>query len=159
MRRNRPAHSSPVNLRPATAAERARAFRLMRDNMQPYLEQEGIAWDQQWTERNYSAKDNYSIFTRDQWRGFLSIESSPGTIFIHTLQLAPESQGRIFGIAVFDWLLERAAALGATTLDCRAFRSSPALKLYHKLGFRVVAEDGVLVDLRLNLAARPSSGS
>ena len=79
-------------------------------------------------------------------------------LFIHTLQLAPESQGRIFGIAVFDWLLDRAAERGTDTLACRAFRRSPALKLYHKLGFRIVTEDGVLVGLRLNLAARPSSG-
>jgi hypothetical protein len=53
---------------------------------------------------------------------------------------------------VFNWLLERATAQGATTLECRAFRRSPALKLYQKLGFRIIAEDGALVDLRLDLS-------
>lgn len=150
-RRNSPGYSSPILLRPATSAELARAFQLIRENMQPYLDQAGVAWDQRWMEQNYSAKDNYSVFMRDQWRGFLSIELSSDKLFIHTLQLVPESQGRIFGIAVFEWLLEQAAGRGVTTLACRAFRSSPALSLYEKLGFRIIAEDGMLVNLSLNL--------
>ncbi|MCB1701622.1 MAG: hypothetical protein H6985_04305 [Pseudomonadales bacterium] len=145
------ASPSAVELRPATSDELVRAFRLMQSNMRESMTEANMEWDQDWTERNYRSKSNYSIFLQSDWKGFLSIEYIRSVLYIHTLQLTAQSQGRIFGASVFDWLLGQASANGATSIECKAFRSSPVLRLYQKLGFRIVGEDKALVSLALAL--------
>jgi len=135
----------------ARAEERdlARAYRLMRHNMERYHHLHDLPWDQAWLEDEYGDKDNFSLLRGGVWIGFLSLEWREDCLFINTLQLVPELQGNIFGLKVFNWLLQQARDRQRPCLRCRSFRTNPALQLYRRLGFVQVAEQGVLVELEL----------
>ena len=139
-----------IKILPIDESEYDAAFELMRENMEIYHEAHKIPWDQDWVNSNYRNKENYSVFRRCEWIGFLSIEWLVDAAFIHTLQLAKSVQGGIFGIRVFEWILAQAEEREIFNIACKSFRDNPALELYRKLGFEVAAEEGVLLELHLS---------
>jgi ribosomal protein S18 acetylase RimI-like enzyme len=136
-----------VNIRPVLALEYPAFYALMRENMQRYHERYDIAWDQQWTESNYRDKHNYAICRRTEAVGFLSLEWQPGQLYIHTLQLSPDVQGRFYGARVFAWLKTLATERGVATIVCKSFKDNPALAMYRKMGLEIVETQGILVQL------------
>ena len=128
----------------------------MRNNMSAALEGRGIPWDDDWNRKHYSSLENYSIFRRDQWIGFVSIEDDQDALFVHTLQLSPDHQGNIYGIKLFYWLCARARESDKRLIRCRAIDGSPVVELYCRLGFSVEAVKGVLVSLAFSVDDRES---
>jgi hypothetical protein len=129
---------------------------LMRANMSATLEGRGIPWDDDWNRKHYSSLDNYSVFLRDKWIGFISIEEMQDALFVHTLQLSPEYQGNIYGIKLFQWLCARALEGDKKFIRCRAIEGSSVVELYSRLGFAVEGVSGALVSLALSLYERKS---
>ncbi len=140
-----------LKLAVANSSEFDKGLILMRTNMLVTLEGKGIPWDDDWNRKHYSLLDNYSVFLRDHWKGFISIEDMQDALFVHTLQLSPEYQGNIYGIKLFQWLRARALCSDKNFIRCRAVEGSSVVELYSRLGFAVEGTSGVLVSLALSL--------
>jgi hypothetical protein len=78
-------------VRQATQQELERGYKLMRRNMSQYLDRHGLQWDEDWIRSICQDKDNYTLLSRNQWIGFLSLEA----------------QGRIYGVAALEWIKEK----------------------------------------------------
>jgi GNAT superfamily N-acetyltransferase len=137
-----------IEVIPIEGPEYDLAFRLMRENMWVYHQRHDLPWNQGWIEENYLTNDNYSIFGSGRWRGFLSLEWRDRELFIHTLQLSPEAQGSVYAYRVYQWLLRETESRGKTQIHCRTFTGSPMIRLYERLGFTAVGEEGILVTLQ-----------
>ncbi|MEP5570076.1 MAG: hypothetical protein ABJN62_19705 [Halioglobus sp.] len=124
---------------------------LMRTNMSATLEAVGVPWDDEWNRTHYLSLDNYSIFLKGQWIGFISVEEVQDGLFVHTLQLAPEHQGNIYGLKIFQWLCARVFECDKNFIRCRAIKGSSVVEQYFRLGFVVESTSGVLVSLALAL--------
>ena len=127
------------------------ALLLMRFNMAATLEKKGIAWDDDWNRKHYDSLDNYSIFLRDQWIGFISMEVMQDALYVHTIQLCPQYQGNIYGMKLFRLLCARALESDRNLIRCSAIDGSSVVQQYIRLGFVVESTHGVLVNLVLSL--------
>lgn len=124
---------------------------LMRTNMSATLRERGIPWNDEWNRKHYASLDNYSVFLRDEWIGFISMEDMQDALFVHSLQLSPEYQGNIYGIKLFQWLCARALKSDKNFIRCRAIEGSSVVEQYSRLGFEVEGVRGILVSLALSL--------
>ena len=140
-----------LELKTTTSGEFEDALALMKKNMGPELKSRGIVWDDAWNRSHYIDNDNYSIFSREDWIGFLSLEHKQDCLFIHTLQLIPEAQGKNFGYRVYEWIRAEAGSSGKSRIGCRALASSPVVASYLRLGFELVKTENVLCEMRLEL--------
>lgn len=140
-----------IKLRPTEQDEYAPAFRLMRENMDSYHRIHGIPWDQSWIEENYAGKDNYSVFSRNLWVGFISLQWGCSDVFVHTLQLSKSAQGSVYGYRVYNWLLQQAEVRCVKTIRCKTFVNSPLENLYQKLGFSIVTTEKCLITLEKHI--------
>ena len=137
----------------ASRAEFWRGMEVMRLNMQPLYAAHNLAWKQDSIERHFASMENYSIRNGDAWRGFVSLEWQPGSLFIHTFQLLPRFQGGPIGARAFRALERLCLEHGVGEMRWRAFRDSAAATLYEKLGPRATPENDHLV----NFVHRPGS--
>jgi ribosomal protein S18 acetylase RimI-like enzyme len=64
------------------------------------------------------------------------------------IQIAPELQGRGIGEALIRELIAEARAAGAS-LHLHVLHANPARRLYERLGFRIVGEEGNGFSMRL----------
>jgi len=131
------------------AEELPGAYALIKLNMHRYHEILGIPWRDVWVEDNYKDKENYKITLRGAWKGFLSVEYRPASVFVHTLQIVAQHQGGIYGVAALDWVKAQARERSLPTVECKTFRINPAVALYQKLGFKITAEDAKLYTMAL----------
>ena len=138
-------------IQPCSAGEFTSALALMKENMEPQLESCGLNWDDEWHRRNYIAKDNYSISNSNDWIGFLSMEILQDCLFINTLQLTSNAQRNIFGYRVYEWIRAKALSVDCSKLGCKAFKDSPVVSLYGKLGFEIVESEGFFCVMRLEI--------
>jgi ribosomal protein S18 acetylase RimI-like enzyme len=80
--------------------------------------------------------------------GVLRVEERGPDLYVAVIEIAPEAQGRGLGTAVLRSVLARAdaerRAVGLRVLAVNA----GARRLYERLGFRVVADDGEKVEMR-----------
>ncbi len=106
-----------------------------------------MPWNQDWVDRNYRQNENYSILRATNWIGFLTLEWRESDLFIHTLQLAKQAQGSVYGVRVYEWILEKMDVRGKDTIMCKAFRGSSVLRLYQRMGFSEVAHKDFFVTL------------
>lgn len=140
-----------LTIQATRTAQYPQIFSIMRANMERYHQQYAIAWDQDWMDANYRNKENYSLLLRNDLVGFVSIESRPDELYIHTLQLTAALQGRVYGYQIYQWLLSLAEQRAASAISCKSFRDNPAIELYQRVGFDVLATEGFLVSLSLAL--------
>lgn len=83
--------------------------------------------------------------------GRLYFEERPQAIHFIDLSLLPAARGRGVGGALIADVIAFAAATGRA-VTMRVERTNPALRLYHRLGFAVVDDEGA--NLLLELKAR-----
>ena len=140
-----------LQIQPLTPDEFDSALDLMQENMAPLLSGHGIAWDRSWHRRNYEGRQNHSIRNKGTWIGFVSLEFQNPRLFVHTLQLIPNAQGNIYGSLVFQWLKEQSSTRGLKSLACKTITGSPLVDLYQRLGFKVVEQNGILIEFCLDL--------
>ena len=139
-------------IQPTSADEFAIALSLMKENMEPVLLNNGLSWDDEWNYNNYINEDNYSIFNKGDWIGFLSLELREDCLFVNTLQLTKDSQGSTFGYRVYEWVRAKADSTSSRHIGCKAFSSSSAASLYERIGFKIVKTEGSFCEMRLDLA-------
>ncbi len=138
-----------IKVIPASDTEYDLAFATMRENMIAYHEKYELPWNQDWLDRNFRHKENYSVFSSTGWIGFLSLEWRNSDLFIHTLQLTRRAQGSVYGARVYEWMVEQMKLKGIEKITCKTFRGSSMLGLYKRMGFSEVAQEKYLVTLEM----------
>lgn len=141
-----------LSIERATPEEFIEALSLMKWN-ETQAAIPGMSWDQEWAQRNYQDKDNYSIFRAGDWIGFLSIEVLSDALFVHTLQLTPEAQGNIWGYRVYEWILSKAVSIDVNRIECNVLKNSKVSALYLRLGFELVKTDKYLSRMQFTLTS------
>jgi ribosomal protein S18 acetylase RimI-like enzyme len=139
--------------KPTLDSEYDEIFQLMKTNMYEIQNEIGIEWNQRELENNYRDKTNYSVYRRDEFVGFVSLEFFQKYLFIHTLQIVPQYQNRRIGYRVFKFIIELAKEKKAKLLRCSVFENNTAIKMYLALGFREIDRINRVIQMELNLAS------
>ena len=141
-----------VMIRCMTESDAENIFSIMKQNMQRYYDARGDNWNEANIQRFFLGMNNALVEHEGKICAFTFYESTPEGAHIHTLQVVPEHQNRIFGAKLFRWYLSLAEKNGYSELTCSVFDSNPALLMYLKVGFEEVQRDNGIVRLSLSLS-------
>lgn len=154
-----------VTLRPANTDDEAFLFRLYCSTR----EEEMAAWGWNPTQReaflhlqfraqqqHYQTLDvpaEQSIVCRDdQPIGWIATIRDQQTVWLAEIALLPEQRNSGIGTALIQDMLTDAARTGSV-VRLHVLRVNPAIRLYQRLGFHLVADDG----LRMQMEWRPGA--
>ncbi len=129
------------SLQPASTEDRDFLFELNRTTMKAYVDATW-GWDEDeqvaYFDRHFDPARFQIVHAQNDAIGVLAIEESPDEIYLATIQLLPQWQGRGIGSAIVRSILERGAIAGKP-VTLRVLHSNPrATRLYELLGFKTV---------------------
>ena len=127
------------------------AHDLARDNMAETFAAAGIAWDPTLIPATWKSTDNYRLCDNDERIGMMRLRRDADALYVSDLQIQRSHQNRRAGTCALRFAAWLAGEAGLSRLRLRVFRNSPALALYRREGFEVVADEGakLLMDKRL----------
>ncbi|MBN1640361.1 MAG: GNAT family N-acetyltransferase [Anaerolineae bacterium] len=131
-----------LTLRPATRADGAFLFDLLKAALGPYVAQTW-GWDEGW-QRTYfwsrfAPETAQVVVLGGRDVGVLAVEEDENVVTLSQIYLLPEVQGQGIGTALIRTVLER-AFVRALPVRLRVLRVNPARRLYERLGFGVIDE-------------------
>jgi ribosomal protein S18 acetylase RimI-like enzyme len=148
-----------VSLRPATPADRDLLFRVYASTREEelasvpwpaeakeaFLRQQFDAQDAWW--RTHYAGATFEVVVVDgRDAGRLYLWEGPSEIRVVDVALLPEARGGSAGTRLLSDVQRRAAVAGKS-VTIHVERMNPALRLYERLGFRLVEDKGVYLFL------------
>jgi ribosomal protein S18 acetylase RimI-like enzyme len=140
-------------LRSARGDDEEFLFALHRSAMKPYVEATW-GWDEEWQRRHFEqayipARHAIVVRQNPHWRdiGRISLTRHWRTIFLRDIELVAEERNRGLGGALLQALLALARA-ERRAVELVVLKCNPAQKLYTRLGFRVIADDGERLTMR-----------
>ena len=130
------------DLRPATDTDREFLWDLLVATMKEYVAQTW-GWDEEDQHRRFRENfppARYRILVVDGNEvGAVAVERKPAEVFLASILILPEHQGKGLGTAVIQDILRDAEQLGLP-VSLRVLRVNPAISLYERLGFGTVEE-------------------
>ena len=143
-----------LDLRPATPHDEQALYALHREAMRDYVEATW-GWNEEWQRAHfavhYAPRRNAVIVRRDDDApldiGRLSLTLHWRWIFLRDIELIAAERNRGIGSAVVDAVIAMAAAR-AQHVELNVLACNPARRLYARLGFRIVSDDGVRLRMR-----------
>jgi GNAT superfamily N-acetyltransferase len=131
-----------LTLRPATHADGAFLFRLLKVALGPYVAQTW-GWDEKWQRTYFWSRfdpaSSQIVVLRGRDVGVLSMIEEQDVVLLNQIYLLPEAQGQGVGTILIRSVLDRAFAR-CLPVRLRVLRVNPARRLYERLGFAVTAE-------------------
>ncbi len=132
-----------LRLRPCKGTADGRTIRgLTERNFRASFERT-IGWDAARHAKQPEHPERYTmIVDREDAVGFYSIREEPDALYLETLQLTAAYRNRGIGtrlMAHIEWV---AYAAGKRCIQLRVFKDNPAMRLYARLGFAVVEDQG-----------------
>ena len=131
-------------LRPATRADEDRLFALHRHALRGYVDATwgwNDAWQRAYFAGHYTPSRNALIVRRGAMIGRISLSRHWRKIFLRDIELASAERNRGLGSALIRAVLalarESDKSVELLVLDC-----NPARRLYRRLGFETVSDDG-----------------
>ena len=134
----------PYYFRDAVKDDAESLFSVHRAAMREYVEQIW-GWDEEWQRQDFHKKfdspSNRQVICASQSPiGWLTLDVSPSSVFVGSIVLHPEHQGRGIGSSIFNQLIQYSQESG-TILRLQVFKINVrAQTLYENLGFRVCGE-------------------
>ncbi len=140
--------SFEITLRPARVADEAFLLELRKNTMERYLEGAGEPIDEQTHLRRIRAHfpDAKIICHANARIGFIKTHLSSTEWAISQLQVVPALQGKGVGTEVIRRVIEQADRYSVPVTLC-VLKNNPAIRLYERLGFRVVLQNDVELSL------------
>lgn len=141
-----------LGLRPARPEDREFLFALHRSAMKGYVDATW-GWDDAWQRKHfeqiYMPGRQAVIVRHSPLRdiGRLSLTRHWRKIFLRDIELVAEERNRGIGGAILDALLAFAREEGRG-VELIVLKCNPAQRLYARLGFRVIADDGERLTMR-----------
>lgn len=136
--------------RPATEADVPFLLQLRHRTMDAHLAASNIAVDEDEHRRRVRHRlDCAEIILCDgKPSGLLKVARDGKAWLLVQVQLAPELQGQGLGARLIEDIIAEARRAGAS-LQLDVLKTNPARRLYERLGFVVIGEDGHNVDMLL----------
>jgi ribosomal protein S18 acetylase RimI-like enzyme len=106
-------------------------------------------------ERHYADADTHVILVDGEPAGRLMVWRSRDEILIVDIALLPAHRSRGIGSRLLAPLIQEANA-GQIPLSIHVEHTNPALRLYQRLGFEQVGDDGVYLTMRRSPSAKYS---
>ena len=139
-----------IDLQQATAEHYDFALHLYLLTMRPYM-QELMVWDEQEQRAIFAAqwkREEAKIISVDgKDAGWLQIAELPTEIRLQKFFVSPPWQRSGIGSEVLGDLLANWRPTGKRIV-LRVLKNNPARRLYERLGFSVIADDGVVFRMR-----------
>ncbi|NQD96317.1 GNAT family N-acetyltransferase [Pseudomonas sp. CrR25] len=162
--------TSPTKLRPMAAADQAFLQRLYASTRETEMSRSGwpAAVIDGFLRQQFSLQHNYYqehfpdgefwlIERAGEAIGRLYLFWGETTLQLIDIALLPEYRGAGLGTTLLDGLRERADARGLA-MGLHVETDNPALRLYRRLGFTVIGESGIYLEMRRPAAAASASG-
>lgn len=132
-----------IRLRPATPADRDRAFEVKKAALGPYIAQT-FGWNDDVQLRFHADEYNPALTTlilyQDTLIGYYATNVDGGTLYLNDIYLVPAFQGHGIGGYLLQTVLHAADTQGYNVrLD--VLTVNPARRLYERFGFAIVGED------------------
>ncbi len=135
--------------REATISDFGFIFRVYKSTMKPYIEQIWH-WDdsaqRQHYETTFSVDDYQIIQSEDEDIGVLSMTNMEEYDFLARIEILPEYQNQGIGTAILQMLILNAKKT-TSPIMLRVFKINPARNLYKRLGFQVIRQDDIHLDM------------
>jgi ribosomal protein S18 acetylase RimI-like enzyme len=140
--------SLELTMRPARVADEAFLLELRKNTMERYLEGAGEPIDEETHLRRIRShfSDAKIICQADERIGLIKTHLSSTEWAISQLQVVPALQGKGVGTEVIRRVIEQADRDSLPVTLC-VLRNNPAIRLYERLGFRVVLQNDVELSL------------
>jgi ribosomal protein S18 acetylase RimI-like enzyme len=140
--------SVEITLRPARISDETFLLDLRKTTMESYLEGAGEPVDEDTHLRRIRSHfaDAKIICLADDSIGLIKTHLSPTEWAISQLQVAPAFQGKGVGTEVIRKVIEKADRDSLPVTLC-VLRNNPAIRLYERLGFRVVLQNDIELSL------------
>lgn len=151
--------TTPARWQPADDADGlpfARA--LTRRTMMPYYTHHGLLWRDEDYDAGWSWRENYLLIGADGPLGYISLTQDPRALYIREFHLVDAARGQGQGTAVLADAIDLAAQRRLTAVRLTVFKDNPAQRLYQRLGFAVVGEEGCFWRMECSVPARASGG-
>jgi ribosomal protein S18 acetylase RimI-like enzyme len=139
-------------LRRAKRADEDRLFALHREAMRDYVAATW-GWDETWQRgffaRNY-APGRHAVIVRggnESLVGRICLTRHWRRIFLRDIELVPAERNRGLGTAIIAAVIELARR-ERRAVDLVVLKCNPAQRLYARLGFAVIADDGARLTMR-----------
>ena len=143
----------PYTLRPVTEDDYAWLWALKQQTMRPYVEQTWGVWDDGVQEiffrQGFFPEKLQIIVAGGRDAGLLQVDRPGHEIFLQRIELAPEQQRRGLGAAVVADLAAEARA-ARLPLRLQVLKVNPAMRLYARLGLRIVGETATHLRMQLD---------
>ena len=140
-------------LRAASRDDEEFLFALHRSAMRDYVEATW-GWDEDWQRQHFAATyvpEQHALIVRldpvPRDIGRISVMRHWRKIFLRDIELLAAERNRGIGTAMIRALLELAKADGRA-VELLVLKCNPAQRLYVRLGFTVVADDGARLTMR-----------
>jgi GNAT superfamily N-acetyltransferase len=140
-------------LRPATADDEPFLYGLHRDAMREYVEITW-GWNEGWQRAHFAttyAPLNNAVIVRTQTGsddiGRISLTRHWRRIFLRDIELAAAERGHGIGSAILGAVIALAED-SDRHVELNVLACNPARRLYARLGFRVVRDDGARIRMR-----------
>jgi ribosomal protein S18 acetylase RimI-like enzyme len=134
-----------LSFRPVTDADYEYLYRLHEASMRCYVEQAYGPWDEALQRRIFAERwrpDRVRIVQVDgEDAGALELIPGPSRVQIEGIRLMPACQRRGIGTQIVSDVL-RDAHMRGQVVTLRVLKVNPARRLYERLGFVVVGENG-----------------
>jgi ribosomal protein S18 acetylase RimI-like enzyme len=139
-----------VTLQPAKAEHFDFALHLYLLGMRPYMQELNV-WDEQQQRANLAAqwkREEVRIILVDGFDvGWLQVAELPTEIRLQKFFISPQYRRSGVGSEVLSNLLATWRSTGKKIV-LKVLKNNPARRLYERLGFSVVAEEGVIFRMR-----------
>jgi GNAT superfamily N-acetyltransferase len=134
----------------ASRADEDRLFALHRDSMRDYVDATW-GWDESWQRdffaRNYAPGRHALIVRSEALVGRICLTRHWQRLFLRDIELVAAERNRGLGTAIIGAVLELAAS-ERRTVELVVLKCNPAQRLYARLGFAVIADDGARLTMR-----------
>ncbi|HSS70444.1 MAG TPA: GNAT family N-acetyltransferase [Casimicrobiaceae bacterium] len=134
----------------ASRADEDRLFALHRDAMHDYVDATW-GWDEAWQRdffaRTYAPGRHALIVRGEALAGRICLTRHWQRLFLRDIELVAAERNRRLGTAIIRAVLELASS-ERRAVELVVLKCNPAQRLYARLGFAVIADDGARITMR-----------
>ncbi len=117
------------------------AARFTLDNMKSYYDLYEVDWDVEDVYQATKGLSNFDILSNNQLIGVLRLSFDGERCQLRDIQIGADDQRKGYGARVISIVRAIAQHQALKFIELKAFRQSPAHKLYRRIGFTVDSED------------------
>lgn len=122
---------------------------LGRKSMLPYFQENGLKWDFDERLKIYVTLQLYEVID-EKFIGFMALREKDGKVWLADLQILEEFRNKGYGAKVLEYVKDIAKSKNYDSVYLKVFKSSPALNLYLRNGYKHVGEEEYVYHLSTN---------